>query len=162
MVVLEYLEDIATTHADPPLSAQQRAASRLFAQMFSQWLNYIPLLRTTPGSAEEQEAVQALTRGMEAADAFLHRHGTGHGPFLAGEHFSLAEMATAPFALRFLAVLPGLRPELKPMELLKERGLSRLGAWMQAVSERPSCTQSLPPTDELVESYRKLLARMAA
>jgi len=59
-------------------------------------------------------------------------------------------------------VLPGLRPAIDPLELMRERGLSRLMAWMEAVRARPSCTASLPPPANLVESYKRLLERMAA
>ena len=74
----------------------------------------------------------------------------------------VASLIHRPFALRFLVVLPGLRPELNPRELMSERGLERLSAWMDAVRVRPSCTASLPAEDELVQGYKSLLARMAA
>lgn len=161
MVVLDYLEDLVRPEADAA-TPTQRAACRLFAQMFSGWLAYVPLLKVDEGSEEEAEALKKLLEGMEAADAFLAAQGEEGGPFLLGGQFSLAEMATAPFALRFLVVLPGLRPAIDPLELMRERGLSRLMAWMEAVRARPSCTASLPPPANLVESYKRLLERMAA
>jgi len=160
MVVLEYLEDLVDAGGT---SATERATARLFAQMFSSWLSYIPILKADTGSPAEAEALQELLSGMDAADDFLRSNGDGgNGPFLLGERFSLAEMATAPFALRFLVVLPGLRPELEPLRLMEERKLDRLRAWMAAVRERPSCVGSLPAEEDLVEGYKKLLQRMAA
>lgn len=160
MVVLEFLEDLVCSKE--PLTPVERAACRLFAQMFSGWLNYVPVLRAEEGSTEEAEALESLLKGMVAADSFLSANGAEDGPFLLGERFSLAEMATAPFALRFLIVLPGLRPAVDPVSLMKQKELHRLSAWMSAVRERPSCTASLPPAGDLLESYKKLLARMAA
>lgn len=158
MVVLEYLHDLDGTNL---LSAREKATARLFAQMMPQWLSFIPLLRADNEDAKA-EALQALLEGMDAADEFLRTHGSEEGPFVAGDRFSLAEMATAPFVLRFLVILPGLRPEFSPFEMLQSRGLDRLSTWMDAVRSRPSCTASLPPAEQLVEGYKKLLARMAA
>jgi len=160
LVVLDYLDDLA--RGDELLSATERAACKLYGQMFSSWLSYVPVLRAEEGSEEEKQALETLLKGMETTDAFLRTHGSDVGPFLLGERFSLAEMATAPFALRFLVVLPGLRPSVDPVRLMEENGLSRLAAWMEAVRARPSCTASLPSDDELVDGYRKLLERMAA
>jgi hypothetical protein len=61
---------------------------------------------------------------------------------------------------RLVAVLPGLRPQINPLALLEEAGLARLGRWMQAVTQRESCVATLPPTQELVDSYAKLIERM--
>lgn len=58
MVVLEYLEDVV---GPSTLTVEQQAGCRLFAQQFSEWMNYIPLLRAEEGSIEEEEALQVLS-----------------------------------------------------------------------------------------------------
>ena len=158
MVVLEYLEDIAPK----TLSPMERANARLFAALFQPALSYIPILKAEPGSEEEAAAVDELRDGLKAIDNYLTAHGSADGPFLLGERFSMAEAATAPFAQRFAAVLPGLRPGLDPHSLLTDNGLTRLADWLQAVCERESCVETLPPPEELVANYKKLLERMAA
>ena len=47
-------------------------------------------------------------------------------------------------------------------EAARERheGLGRLADWMEAVCERESCVESLPPPAELVESFGKMVERM--
>jgi len=163
LVICDFIEE---AEAAKPRTPTQRASARLFSTLFPQWLSYVPILKAEPGSVEEAKAVDALRAGLRAADAFLRKQDeqqlAAAGPFLLGNDFSLAETATAPFALRFVKVLPGLRPALQPEAIMAEEGLSRLSAWMGAVGARASCTNSLPPDDTLVESYARLLERMRA
>lgn len=85
-----------------------------------------------------------------------------HPPVLFGSEFSFAESATAPFIQRLTAVLPGMRPNLDPKSMMAEEELSRLAGWTEAVCSRPSCVESIPQSEELVQSYGKLLERMKA
>lgn len=156
MVILEYLEEKAPTAG---LTAAQRAKARLFATLFPNWLNWFGILRSDPGSEEEAAAISKLREGMRSANAFLESTGTA-GPFLFGSDFSIAESATAPFIQRLSAVLPGMRPDCNPKAWMAEDELHRLEAWTDAVCSRPSCVESIPPSEELVESYGKLLERM--
>jgi len=159
MVIVEYLDDITGA----VYSHEQRAACRLWASLMTGWFPYVAILKTDPGSEAEAAAVSELRQGLRAADAFLcRRPEAASGPFLLGDTFSLAEIATAPFAQRFVAVLPGLRPALNPRRILEEEGLARLSAWLDAVVARPSCLETIPPTDELVTSYTALLEKMKA
>lgn len=159
MVIVEYLEDC--TAEAPGLTAAQRAKARLFATLFPTWLNWIGILRAEPGSDEEADAVAKLREGMRACDAFL-RAANEEGPFLFGPDFSFAESATAPFIQRLTAVLPGMRSTLDPKVWMEEEGLTRLSSWTEAVCSRPSCASSIPPAEELVTSYSKLMERMKA
>ena len=65
-------------------------------------------------------------------------------------------------------LLPGLRSELtdgpgSPLDAwLAEDGLTRLKSWLEAVVTRPSCVDSLPPPEEVVSGYTKLLERIKA
>lgn len=159
LVILEYLEDRWPAQDATP---EQRAVCRLFVDRFSSAVSYIPLLRAAPGSTEESEALDALVNGLKAMDAFLREFGGTVGPFVLGSTFSLAEEACAPFAQRFATVLPALRPEHDPKALMSQYGLERLAAWLDAVCARPSCTATIMPADELVETYQNMLERMRA
>ena len=86
----------------------------------------------------------------------------GDGPFVLGDTFSFAECATAPFAQRLAAVLPGMRPSLDVSKYMATEKLSHVSRWMTAVCERPSCVETLPPKEELQESYERLMERMKA
>jgi len=156
MVIIEYLDDLVEVE----LSPRERANARLFAQLFQPASSYIAILKADEGSEAEAEAVQTLRDGLRALDAYLRRHGSTDGPFLLGNRFSLAETATAPFAQRFATVLPGLRPSLDPKVMMAEDGLDRLAEWMDAVCARASCVATLPPADDLVASYARLIEQM--
>ena len=64
MVVLEYLEDLVAD-SGAQLSAKERSACRLYAQMFSSWLSYIPVLKATEGSSEEEAALKVGIGGLQ-------------------------------------------------------------------------------------------------
>lgn len=156
MVVLDYLDDVHP----PSLTPEQRARARLFATLFPARLSSFGILKSEAGSSDEAEAVNKLRSDLKAMDRFLSD--TGSGPFLFGDEFSYAEAATAPFAQRLIYVLPGIRPELDPKAWMSDDGLDRLARWMEAVCERESCVESLPPPEEVVESYAKMVERMKA
>lgn len=158
MIICDYLDD---AHGGAPLEPAARANARLFAHLFSSALSYVPILRAEAGSDEEAAAIVALREGMAAIDGYLVAHGEAGGPFLLGA-WSVAETATAPFAQRFVSVLPGLRPRLDPRAMMRDDGLTRLAAWVDAVVARPSAVATVPPESELVEGYSKLLERMKA
>lgn len=157
MVILDYLEDVSPSQ----LTAEQRARARLFATLFPGRLSSLGILRTEPGSSDELTAVKKLRGDLRAMDQFLDDT-PGEGPFLFGAEFSYAEAAAAPFAQRMAIVLPGVRPAHDPRAWIAEDGLSRLSDWLDAVCDRPSCTDTLPPAAELVTSYSKMVERMKA
>jgi glutathione S-transferase len=159
MVIVEYLED--QTAEQSSLTAVQRARARLFATLFPTWMNWVGVLRADPDSEEEAAAVAKLREGMRCVNSFLAATDE-EGPFLFGSEFSFAESATAPFIQRLAAVLPGMRAPLDPKAWMEEEGLTRLAAWTEAVCSRPSCVSSIPPAEELVDSYSKLMERMKA
>ena len=158
MVILDYLEEIQPT---PGCDAAQRARMRLFATLFPSRLSSFGILKADVGSEEEQAAVATLRKTLKAMNDFLVSSSDERGPFLFGEEFSYAESAAAP-AQRLSIVLPGLRPHLNPMKWMEEDGCERLAAWMEAVCSRPSCVDTLPPADEICDSYGKLVERMKA
>ena len=159
MVILEWLED----NAQQTYTAEEKATARLWATLVPTWLNWFSVLRADPGSDDESAAMEKLHAGLRAMDAFLEaRSKGGDGPFVLGDSFSFAECATAPFAQRLNTVLPGMRPELDVSKYLASEKLRYVSRWMRAVCERPSCMQTLPPKEELQESYEKLMERFKA
>ena len=142
-------------------TAVQRARARLFANLFPGRLSSFGILKTESGSEEEAAAVTKLRQDLRTMNAFLlASHPTG--PFLFGSEFSYAEAAAAPFAQRLATVLPGLRPEHDPRKWMAEDELSRLADWLTAVCARPSCADTLPPEDDLITGFSKLVDRMKA
>lgn len=160
LVLCEYLEDRWPIMAE--LTAQQRAAVRLFVDKFNGAMSYATLLRAEEGSVAEAEAKEALTAGMQAMDSYLRAYADDQGPFFLGDRFSLAEEACAPFALRLWHVLPALRPQHSPTQMLAEHKLERLQAWLEAVVERPSVKATAMTPDEMVQSFAKMMERMKA
>ena len=156
MVILEYLEDVAPSTLTPA----QRARARLFATLFPGRLSSFGILKADAGSDEEATAVEKLRTDLRAMDAFLSASDEA-GPYLHGGEFSYAEYAAAPFAQRLAIVLPGLRPALG-LDAWWESELPRLAKWMEAVCSRPSCVDSLPPAEEMMDSYTKMVERIKA
>lgn len=155
MVILDYLEELVPTAH----TAAQRARARLFATLFAGRLSAIGILKADAGSEAEAAAIAKLRADMKAMDTFLAKS-AADGPYLLGSEFSYAEYACAPFAQRLAIVLPGLRPELDPMQWAVDDELPRLKSWLESVCSRPSCVESLPPAEELTQSYGKLIERM--
>lgn len=69
---------------------------------------------------------------------------TNGGPFVLGEHFSMAECVTAPFVQRADFILKDYL-EMDVVTLCQEHGYHRVGAWWTAVLERPSVVETGNP-----------------
>ena len=156
MVILEYLEDEWPREA---VDARRRALERLLASTFSSSVPYFPLLKAAEGSAEEAEALGALTDGLRAVDAFLRAHGSTTSPFFT-DGFGMADAACAPFLMRLRLVLP-LLTRHDPAAMCEAAGCDRMLRWMDAVCDRPSCEDSLPPPETLAGNFKAMLARMS-
>jgi glutathione S-transferase len=66
------------------------------------------------------------------------------GPFVLGEHFSMAECVTAPFVQRADFILKDYL-EIDLIALCQEHGYHRVAAWWAAVLERPSVVETASP-----------------
>lgn len=154
--VAEAFADVGT--ALMPTGPQARARVRLFIDMWGKSINYFSLLRATTDEAK-QEALQALVKGLGVVDCALQKSPSS-GPYLCDD-FTLAEVCTAPFVQRMLVLLPAVA-SVDPLEICRTHGYSRARDWMMAVSERPSCVSSLPPSSQLIDGYQKMVARFAA
>ena len=109
----------------------------------------------------EATAIEALVDSLKSADALLRTHARGDGPFV-GDAFGHVEEAAAPFACRLTRLLPALRPQHSIDAMLAEHKLDRLKAWLDAVTDRPSCTSTMPTKEEMVDSSKKMMARIKA
>ena len=80
----------------------------------------------------------------------------------SGDAFGHVEEAAAPFACRLTRLLPALRPQHSIDAMLAEHKLDRLKAWLDAVTDRPSCTSTMPTKEEMVDSSKKMMERIKA
>jgi glutathione S-transferase len=68
----------------------------------------------------------------QVLDKFLRIHGTEEGgSFLLGAKYSLAEVATSPFLVRLVKVVPQLRQQVDALAIVDEKGLTRVKAWIE-------------------------------
>ena len=153
MVILEYLD--RESAADPIV----RASERLLAAELPKSFGYISVLKEEEGSEAEATAIETLVDSLKSADALLRTHARGDGPFV-GDAFGHVEEAAAPFACRLTRLLPALRPQHSIDAMLTEHKLDRLKAWLDAVTDRPSCTSTMPTKEEMVDSSKKMMARI--
>lgn len=162
LVIVEYLHDLSLdSSSEASMNAMQKASARLFTSLCQPKLSYINILKADAGSEEEAKATEELRSGLREIDSYLQQHGDSSGPFFFGESFSvLAEAVLSPFVQRLVTVLPALRPNINPLTIMDEDGLSRLAAWTQAIITRPSCVDTIPPAEELATGFSKMLERM--
>ncbi|KAI2503254.1 glutathione S-transferase [Fragilaria crotonensis] len=80
--------------------------------------------------------LQHLNESLESLDRT--------GPFVCGEHFSMAECVTAPFVQRADFVLSDYLG-MNVLDLCHRNGYERAGAWWKAVLERPSVKETASP-----------------
>jgi glutathione S-transferase len=162
-VVAEYLSERFPDRGSRlmPTLPEQKARVRLLAAVFDQTIGSsgFAFLRAS-GREELTKERNVLLSHLQALNTFLERHGSGHGPFLYGANFSLAEVHTAPFVQRLLVLLPRLS-NLNVLDLCRKLGLYRLHTWLEAVATRPSVMTTGIGEDDLVESYRRMLANSA-
>jgi glutathione S-transferase len=80
--------------------------------------------------------LEHLNESLESLDAT--------GPFVCGDHFSMAECLTAPFVQRADFVLSDYLG-MNVLELCHRQGYERAAAWWKAVLERPSVKETASP-----------------
>jgi len=86
---------------------------------------------------------EAMCQMLEALDESL-QHFDSEGPFVCGNHFSMAECITAPFVQRADFMLDNYL-EMNVAQLCRKRGYARAGAWWKAVLDRPSVKETATP-----------------
>lgn len=164
IIVAEYIAE--KNQVLLPQSLEERAIMRLFTDLCGPSFSYFPLLR-----AKDEKLVAALKtfrEGLTAVDTFLNYHGSGEGPFLFGNTFTLAECNAAPFVQRACVILPAFTGQqidsvkVNPMDICDELGLLRLKSWMEAVLSRSSVVETGVSEEELVKGTTRMLERFAA
>lgn len=85
--------------------------------------------------------------------ALAHYEDNLVGPYLCGEHFTLADIAAIPFFERLALTLPHFREHdaLAPFPRTRE--------WMATVTARPSVAATLRPPEALLELYEMFIGR---
>ena len=173
LVVAEYVAELQANISDDdddsssrllPHRPEDRAVMRLFTELCSSSFSYLPILRAREESKLDA-AVEALKSGLKDVDCYLKRMGSGEGPFLFGDQFTLAECNLAPFVQRACVVLPtglGSGRSINPLELCDACELPRLKAWVKAVLERPSVTKTGVPKEEMIANMEKMLKKIEA
>ncbi len=139
-VICEYLEEL---HPDPPLigaTPEQRAVTRMWTRRavlfviepmsagyrFAEGLAmFRDRMRTMPEAATDFKAT--AQDGLQLFDRLI-----GNGPWIAGNRFSLADIALYTMVDFFSGVGQPRDPELK-----------NIGAWFERVGGRPSAEASL-------------------
>lgn len=67
----------------------------------------------------------------QVLDKFLRVSGSSEGgDYFLGGRYSFAETVTTPFLRRSLVTLPYFK-KVDPCEIIKQKGLDRIGAWIQ-------------------------------
>ena len=102
----------------------------------------------------KDEATEAAKR--EALDAALCVYEDQLvGPYLCGDHFTLADVAALPFFERLLVSLR----EFKGYDPVPTDRYPRLTAWLDVAMERASFAVTRRPEDKLIEVYRMFFNR---
>jgi glutathione S-transferase len=159
-VVCEAIEELwPDAPALLPLDLQARARVRAFSSVVYDSVfdgdrsAYKMAMRKldSPATWDEQEERRRLCESLAALDTSL----TGPGPFLLGSQFSLAECMTAPFCQRADAVLSHFCG-VTIVDVCREHGYDRAGAWWKAVLERESVVTTGVSPEEAVDGAKRV------
>ena len=131
-VIVEYLEETRPNplHPSDPL---QRAEHRAWMEFGSTVLADIWGFYTAPDDAALQAKVRVLTDKFARLEQRL-----GDGPYFDGAHFSLVDAVFAPVFRYF-----DLFERIGDFGILD--GKPRLGAWRNALAQRPSVARAVAP-----------------
>lgn len=168
-LVADYLGEAFPESGLVPPDAYDRAVLRLFTELcgsssFSYYFSIVKAAKNDP--AKFEASVASLTQGMINANAFLEARATPGGPFLFGEHFTLAECEAAPFVQRACFILPNFTGKdhgcalVDPMKICDDNQLNRLKEWMTATLARSSVAAAKVPDEEMRASVSGILERL--
>mmetsp|Transcript_35421 Transcript_35421/g.52035 ORF Transcript_35421/g.52035 Transcript_35421/m.52035 type:complete len:286 (-) Transcript_35421:40-897(-) len=174
-VVLDAIEELfpaALGHpALLPLDVADRARARVFGEAVfdgafgGQRSAYSIAIRKLDadegkGSWDEEAERAKLCESLSALETSLGG-GTPYlsGPFVLGDHFSMAECMTAPFAQRAGVILAHYC-DIDVLELCKEKSLSRAEAWWRAVTTRESVVKTGVPPEDVIKGSDRLIQMM--
>ena len=90
-----------------------------------------PLVERNPAGARLTGLGEEVARLLGVMDRRLNDH-----PWLAGEHFSIADIASYAWTKAILAALAKAEPDREP-------GVPAVEAWLQAVGDRPAVQRGM-------------------
>eukprot|EP00567_Pseudictyota_dubia_P011694 CAMPEP_0197453266 /NCGR_PEP_ID=MMETSP1175-20131217/34443_1 /TAXON_ID=1003142 /ORGANISM="Triceratium dubium, Strain CCMP147" /LENGTH=301 /DNA_ID=CAMNT_0042986501 /DNA_START=112 /DNA_END=1017 /DNA_ORIENTATION=- len=149
--IIEYIDERFETDTKlMPTSPIQRAQARIWADFVTarvQKAYYTMLMDQDPeGQQKARETFRKEVATFSDAMAPL-----SEGPYFFGSHFTLVDIALAPFWQRFLWV----GKHYRGLDVEGEDATDRAKAWWKAVSERPSFQRTLVGKDRLIASYKQ-------
>jgi len=154
-IILEYIED---RWPKPPLLPKLpagRARARMIEELcdtYYEAINWAVFEITAFGRATGDLAAQLLARAEEqtaGANAYLDRQ-LGDAPYFHGESFGWADLCTVPVV--GAAALTGRPPAPK----------SRLAAWLDRVSARPSVAQAMKQATDSLNGGMESIAELVS
>lgn len=146
LVINEYLDDLADHPPLLPATPRERAAARLWIELFSS--SCVPgFYRLLRAQDAEQRAAAAdrLHQALATVNAELEKHATG--PYWWGADLSLTDIACYPWFERW-AVLEHYRDFALPKEC------GALHDWLAAMAEHPAVGAEMHPVAFYIEAYQ--------
>ncbi|KAK9811100.1 hypothetical protein WJX73_002714 [Symbiochloris irregularis] len=162
-VVVEYLEQRYKGQGTQliPTDPAHAAKARMFGELFTS--NFAPGNHGIMFSKTQQEVADAkakLVHGLQVLDTFLTTQALQGGPFVLGEHYSIAEVSSAPFVWRTTFLAPHYR-NIDVFAEAKARNLNRFLEWTQAVLERPSTRDTAIPHEAIIEAWKPMVPKLS-
>lgn len=128
LAITGYLDERDPTTTLQPTDLEERISMRMWMSVCADYV-FRDVVRTIPrGRPASSDELTAARTALGRAEALI-----GPGPFLVGEHLTLADLYLAPQIANVAEKAP---------ELLD--GLSALATWMRTISTRASFHQSAP------------------
>jgi len=162
MVITEYIADHFGEQGNAgflPPTAEGRAKARLMVELSPFGSTFGILAKRNEPEALKTE-LSELRAQLHSFNDFLNVHASAASPFLLDE-FCTAEAMLAPFLQRFCTLLPHYCGDEADVRLwCKEDGLEKLGAWIEAVTARPSVVETGVGSEAMIESIQKFLRMM--
>lgn len=162
LFVAEYLADLHPESGLLPKDALQRAQLRYLIHTYGTHVHTAHFKAAYTSDAEETVKHRAaLLVELEKFEKLLTgAHITEEGPYFLGKNFTLADLAIAPFLVRFFLVDAYHRVEGAPDFLetkeAKEK-LPRFLAWKAAVEARESVQKTTPDLEYIKNVYKKFI-----
>ncbi|CAJ1948519.1 unnamed protein product [Cylindrotheca closterium] len=149
--IIEYIDERFETDASlMPKSPIQRAQARIWADFVTarvQKAYYTMLMDQDPdGQQKAKDNFRKEVATFSNAMAPL-----SEGPYFFGSHFTLVDIALAPFWQRFLWV----GKHYRGLDVDGEDATDRVKEWWKAVSERPSVQRTMVGKERLIASYKQ-------
>ena len=101
---------------------------------------------------QDPQKDEDLFKSLRTGLASFISHMSDDGPYYLGHRFSFADIAFAPFLVRFSELLPHYRG-FDVFEPCEEYDSRRFKVWFHAVTRRPSVRRTSPQRHEILQFY---------